>query len=134
MQQFFAHKNFLRGRKLFILRFFFRLKFLLKKFEIVLIASFTILLMCTPLNLPMENDFPIIQHQSFFYHIYLFSSVCTYVYLSEPVLICQNLFLSVRTYFHLCALVFICENLFLSMIIFDDLSLLMIICENFIFL
>ena len=70
----------------------------------------------------------------FFYHIHLFSSVCTYVSLSEPILIGQNLFLSVRTYFHLCALVFICENLFLSMIIFDDLFLLMIICENFIFL
>ena len=42
-QQLSAHKNFLRGRKLFILRFF-RLKFLFKKIEIALIASFTILL------------------------------------------------------------------------------------------
>ena len=37
--------------------FFFRLKFLLKKFEIILIASFTRLLECAPLNLPMENLF-----------------------------------------------------------------------------
>ena len=132
MQQSFLHKNFLRGRNcLFCV--FFRLKFLSKRFEIVLIASFIILLMCTPLNLPMENYFPIIQHQSFFTNLLIF--ICMHLfYLSEPILICQNLFLSVRTYFHLCTLVFICENLFLSMIIFDDLFLLMIICENFIFL
>ena len=42
-QQLFAQKNFLRGRKWFIL-WFFLLKFLFKKIEIVLVTSFTILL------------------------------------------------------------------------------------------
>lgn len=53
----FARKNFIWEDNLFIWRFFFRLKFLIKKFEIILIASFTRLLECAPLNLPMENLF-----------------------------------------------------------------------------
>ena len=51
-----AQKLYMRGQIVY-LALFFRLKFLLKKFEIILIASFTRQLECAPLNLPMENLF-----------------------------------------------------------------------------
>ena len=61
-KQFFAQKNFYEGGKFIILHFgvFLRSKYFRKKlnrFEIVLITSNTILLTCTPSNLPIKNLF-----------------------------------------------------------------------------
>ena len=113
---------------------------LILKNEFVLITSFTILLMCTPLTPPSYGELfstelaPIfLRHSLIFIYVHLFLFVRTSFYLSEPILICQNLFLFVKTYFHLCALIFVCENLFLFMIIFENLFLFMIICENLFF-
>ena len=98
---------------LFSIRFFFILlisfylfcaaKFFSKKFEFVPIALFTIPLMCTPIDTPIDSYF--------FYRIFLFSFVCTYFYLLESLLIYDNLFL-----FRI-----ICKNLFLFMMICKNL-------------
>ena len=59
-----------------------------------------------------------------FYHIYLFSFVCTHFICQNFLLlmiVCENLFLYMTT----------CENFFLFMIIYENLFLIIIICENF---
>ena len=135
---FFFKENFCNIKKLVSCfgTLFFTQNLILKN-EFVLITSFTILLMCTPLTPPSYGELfstelaPIfLRHSLIFIYVHLFLFVRTSFYLSEPILICQNLFLFVKTYFHLCALIFVCENLFLFMIIFENLFLFMIICEN----
>ena len=71
-----------------------------------MITSFTILLMYTRFNHPMENYF-------------------------LPNL--TPIFFIAFIYFHLCALIFICKNFFLFMIVCENLFLFMIICENLFF-
>ena len=72
--------------------------------EIVLIASFTILLTCTPINLPIKNYLSLILTQFFLSHLIIH----IYFYLSE-------------TIFHFLRLTFTCKNHFLFMIIFENL-------------
>ena len=85
-------------------------KISLKKIETVLIASFTILLKCTPPSTLLQR---IIFDQVFFLYplilifMYLFSFVKTYFYLHALILIGENLFFFITT----------CKNLFSSMII-----------------
>ena len=45
-------------------------------------------------------------HLLIFICVYLLLLVRTSFYLSQPILICQNLFLFVKTYLHLCSLIF----------------------------
>ena len=66
------------------------LNFFVKKIEIVLISSFTILQTCTPINPPIENLF-----------------VGTYFYLCESLIIYENLFESLLIYDHLCESIFL---------------------------
>ena len=130
MQQFFGHKNFIRGRKwenrLFLF-FFFHLKSLLEKIEFVLIASITILL--SALHHPHPQRF-----NQFFSNL----------------LICMHLFLSVRissyswssvNIFSFFARISFCQwssvkissfwqESFWVLLICDNLFLFMIICEN----
>ena len=112
-------------------------KFFLKKIfrlEIVLITSIIILLMCAPIDPPMESLFFTNFVTNFFTTPTYFLCVCTYFYLCNYLLICQNLFSSVRissylskpifirayllifvkTYFRLSKSIFICVHLFLS--------------------
>ena len=90
---------------LFVLLKFSRKK-KMKRFKIVLIASFTLLLTCTPLNLPIENLFA----RTYFY---LWSSVRIFPF-------CENLL-------NLFLFMIICENLlflwesFESFFIYDQL-------------
>ena len=85
-------------------------KISLKKIETVLIASFTILLKCTPPQPSYRELF----FTKFFYlypliliFMHLFSFVKTYFYLHALILISENLFFFITT----------CKNLFSSMII-----------------
>ena len=87
-------------------------KIFLKKFDFVLIAWFTMLLMCTPVNHPMENLF----FQQFFHQFF------TNFFIS------MRLFLSVRIFHdHLWEYFLFCENLFLSMVICENIFFF---CEN----
>ena len=88
---------------LFVLCFLCHKKFKKKKKnEFVLIASFTILLRCTPSTPLIENYF-------------------------SPNL--APIFFITSIYFYLCALIFICKNLFLFMIICENLFFFAIICS-----
>ena len=71
----------------------------INRLKIVLITSFTILLMCTSINRSIKNYLLLILAQ-IFYHTYLFLSVHTY-YLSKPIFISQDLFLSERIFSYL---------------------------------
>ena len=90
--------------------FFVLQKVFLKKFEFVLIASFTIVLIL-PLSTPyLRIYFPPNLVSIFSLHLLLFICIRSDFYLLESLLIC--------------------ENLFIFMIIYENLFLFMIICEN----
>ena len=130
---------------------FFVAKISLKKIwnclESVLIASFTILLMCILLYyyttiLSSTHLWRIIFYQlnTIFLlyaliligeNLFLFMIICENLLLT--IIICENLFLFVKIYFYLCALIFICENLFFSFYLWSSskiFSYLWSICEN----
>ena len=91
--------------------FFVLEKFLLKKIELVLIASFTILVICTPLNPSIKIYFSPI----------FFFFACTYFDLWESlIIICKKSFL---IYDHL-------QEFFWTLLICENLFIFMIICEN----
>ena len=73
-----------------------------EKCEFVMRVSFTILLLCSPLNSTMESYF-LLNLLPIFFH--------DFFYLHAPIFICENFFL----------FMLICENLFLSMIICETL-------------
>ena len=85
-----------------------------KRFKIALIPSFTMLLTCTPLNLPMKS--------------YLYTLIFIYDHLSE----CFPLMRIFSVYENLFLIMILCKNLFF-MRTFLNLFLSMIICENLFF-
>ena len=105
------------------------MKFLCAKNCCFWIASFTILMVYTPFNPSMENYFSNNPAPSFFYHIF----ICVHpFYLSEPLLICQNLFLFVRTYFYLWESLLVYDHLWESFLVYDHLwkSIFLSLYEN----
>ena len=72
----------------------------IKRFKIALIPSFTVLLMSTPLNLPMES--------------YLYTLIFIYDHLLKSLLF-------MRIFLNLFLLMIICKSLFESLLIYDHL-------------
>ena len=99
--------------KLFLTSFVFFVvqKVFLKKFEFVLIASFTIVLIL-PLSTPYLRIYFSTNLVSIFsLHLLLFICICSDFYLLESLLICENLFLFMIIYENLFLFTIICENL-----------------------
>ena len=101
-----------------ILALFFHWKSFLKrkinKQKIVLIASFTILLMCTP----STHLWRVYLHA-----LILISFIHDHLWVFLSMIICENLFLSLRISSYLHASIFACENHFLSIIINENFFL-----------
>ena len=85
-----------------------------KSIEIVLIASFTILLMCTPFNPPLWRFFFTNLAPIFLPHLFIFICVQLFLFLKTSLLVFQNLFSSARISFYLSEPILICQNLISS--------------------
>ena len=85
-----------------------------KNIEIVLIASFTILLMCTPFNPPLWRFFFTNLAPIFLPHLLIFICVQLFLFVKTSLLVFQNLFSSARISFYLSEPILICQNLLSS--------------------